>query len=500
MEYLRRQRRRLVALAAAGAAGAAAAYYVYTRWNDNWWMQTEAEREEEAAGESLHQEVDRDLQHHFHNIQRVMDSTTLPGMLGEMEAHLNRKADADHLLQRLREGRDGIGFAATAAGQLATWEELKIMSFTRTLSATWLVPLVDLLLRVQLNMLGRHIFLENNLIEARPAAEAWPLQSGSPAHQHMRVSNRAQQMFLEYAHFIPERGTDLVVAHMRQAVLKVIGSADLKQRMDASQVMQSFSDVYTEFEASMSVLGWAAMLFPRDEEAEAYFARYHEAAPDFTALRAETSLQKDEEIVKALMKEARLIIHSSKFHNALKAAVQEAARQVITNVSEGLEQRPLGLHPQARFAAPSYHWLPVVQNTVDRDVEVGRCQVPVKQGVVVTHPDGGLDIAMMVIVDDKGKVMPSPAAAAASGQSHCCISAPGCHTALCAQPATRPALPTTCTPQVTPGGATGWGVPSPQQGLPQDLQPQCHQTEAQCPMSEAGKDQQVPRRLHLGRR
>ncbi len=76
----------------------------------------------QGAGEAeaeLCAEVERDLAHHFENIQRVTDSTTLPGMLGEMEAHLNRKADTDHLLQLLRCGTY-MSASHTRVAQVAT--------------------------------------------------------------------------------------------------------------------------------------------------------------------------------------------------------------------------------------------------------------------------------------------------------------------------------------------------------------------------------------------
>ena len=40
------------------------------------------------------------------------------------------------------------------------WEDLKLLSWSRTLGATWLVAILDLLLRVQLNILGRHLFVQ----------------------------------------------------------------------------------------------------------------------------------------------------------------------------------------------------------------------------------------------------------------------------------------------------------------------------------------------------
>lgn len=49
----------------------------------------------------------------------------------------------------------------------ATWEEIKVLTFTRAVAASWMVSLLDLLNRVQLNILGRHLYLQSNILDAR---------------------------------------------------------------------------------------------------------------------------------------------------------------------------------------------------------------------------------------------------------------------------------------------------------------------------------------------
>lgn len=54
----------------------------------------------------------------------------------------------------------------------ALWRELAEAGFARTASAILLLPLLQLLLRVQLNILGRQLFMESNLLEPR-CCPAW---------------------------------------------------------------------------------------------------------------------------------------------------------------------------------------------------------------------------------------------------------------------------------------------------------------------------------------
>lgn len=49
----------------------------------------------------------------------------------------------------------------------ATWEEIKVLTFTRAIAASWMVSLLDLMTRVQLNILGRHLYLQSNVLDAR---------------------------------------------------------------------------------------------------------------------------------------------------------------------------------------------------------------------------------------------------------------------------------------------------------------------------------------------
>ena len=67
------------------------------------------------------------------------------------------------------------GDEAAVATKHALWRELAEAGFARTAAAIWLLPLLQLLLRVQLNILGRQLFVESNLLE--PRCLSWPGKS-----------------------------------------------------------------------------------------------------------------------------------------------------------------------------------------------------------------------------------------------------------------------------------------------------------------------------------
>ena len=60
-----------------------------------------------------------------------------------------------------------------------------------------------------------------------------------------RVTERAQEMFLEYAHYLPERATARVVARMKQAVAAALRSLDLSRPLDAAGLLAHASTIHS---------------------------------------------------------------------------------------------------------------------------------------------------------------------------------------------------------------------------------------------------------------
>ena len=166
----------------------------------------------------------------------------------------------------------------------ALWRELAESGFARLAATIWLLPLLQLLLRVQLNILGRQLFVESNLLEPRYVAVSqkavvmpleWPslpaqadsvssqnllctslaegclmgavMCRGRPgswkavrlstrADQLVRVGKGAQEQFLEYAHYLPERSVQAAVDRQKLAGFAVLESTELAQDMNAEQV------------------------------------------------------------------------------------------------------------------------------------------------------------------------------------------------------------------------------------------------------------------------
>lgn len=107
------------------------------------------------------------LKHHFDSIQDIADSTTLPSLLPPLSKAFASSDDLDPLLERLRLARAGT-IEMTSEDKRTLWNELAAASLARAIVSLWSLSLLNLQVRVQLNILGRHLYLETALFD--PAA------------------------------------------------------------------------------------------------------------------------------------------------------------------------------------------------------------------------------------------------------------------------------------------------------------------------------------------
>ena len=67
-----------------------------------------------------------------------------------------------------------------------------------------------------------------------------------------RVTERAQEMFLEYAHYLPERATLRIVQQMQSLAATELASLDLKAPVDAASLVDRMSKVHAGAGATAS--------------------------------------------------------------------------------------------------------------------------------------------------------------------------------------------------------------------------------------------------------
>ncbi|GAB4822135.1 hypothetical protein N2152v2_009181 [Parachlorella kessleri] len=358
-------KRRVLAVAAAGAAGAAAAYYVYKRWN---WAPDEDKPSSSGAqwsggdtlvnprgsAATLQKDAEAHLQHHFDSIQDIADNTTIPSLLPALAAALNRAADVDSLLEKLRQSKDaGNGGAAQQPGQqapltgeqkVALWEELSIAAFTRAVGSLWLLPLLDLFVRVQLNILGRHLYLESALDSSSrktggPGAAAGGAGAAPPTLP--RLSAPSQEQFLSYAEYLSREGAGALLGLVQSAVSSALRGVALAAPLDCDGLGRLLSDMLAGLTTSARAAGWDTFLLPPPAAlAESLLA----VRPDNRALAPQShALLVDREAVEGMLAEVRRVVRSDRFHEALVACVRELSHDAVRKLCDRLADQPLPL-------------------------------------------------------------------------------------------------------------------------------------------------------------
>ncbi|KAF9605157.1 hypothetical protein IFM89_014148 [Coptis chinensis] len=112
------------------------------------------------------------LQAHFESIQRIVDSTTLPYAMYYLWNRVSDELDHSQLTDRLKLEKDTL----TSLEKIEIWENLKILNFTRLAVSLWAMSVLTLYIRVQVNILGRHLYIDT----ARGMGASYLLLDESP--------------------------------------------------------------------------------------------------------------------------------------------------------------------------------------------------------------------------------------------------------------------------------------------------------------------------------
>mmetsp|Transcript_3912 Transcript_3912/g.11359 ORF Transcript_3912/g.11359 Transcript_3912/m.11359 type:complete len:349 (+) Transcript_3912:187-1233(+) len=331
MDYYRRNKRKIWGAAAVGAAGAAA-YYTYKWWTEGSSLEEILQRHVDGATGGAAQQTEQEaLQQHFVSIQHIPEQKTLPTLLPSLQAALLRAADTTPLKEQLRQMR---GDRTSGGEKVEVWMQLTAASFALAATTAWALPLLDLLLRVQINVLGRRLYFAS-LEEAS--------KDGPPP-----LTQAEQHNFLGNADTLARQGVPQLVEAMLAVVQRVVGPLELGQAITPPHAMSLLADIHTGFEADVGGKGWSGFLLPPDD-------------PTATAQVAE------------MVAEVRSIIASPAFALALQGAVQQAAAALAQAVAAPIS--PEGL-PLARVVPLTEAASGALLVAVDNPVVAATGQLP----------------------------------------------------------------------------------------------------------------------------
>lgn len=297
-------------------------------------------RREEEAQREADKLVENRLREHFENIQNISDSASLAFRLESLDIRLSEELDYTELTERLSQGRGRL----SSEEKLQLWERLKILSFTRTACALWAMTVLNLYIRAQLTILGRHIFIE----------QAKGFENLDSVDQSVAL---CQHKFIESADYLHQYGISGLIIQMQQVVENLLKSKDLRERLTFGELSDTFTRILEAF--SSSSVHWINYVIPQNgmlnEELSAGSSMFGVSELPRAVL---SPFQIERAKLEQLMAETHAVLSSDDFgmilELALKAVLENMMKEFYSmfegDSSEGIPLAKI-LPPVARVSA-----------------------------------------------------------------------------------------------------------------------------------------------------
>ncbi|XP_022766240.1 peroxisome biogenesis protein 3-2-like isoform X1 [Durio zibethinus] len=307
MLYLRNlwRRHRRKVLVTAGVLGSG--YFLYKLYDAHKRRLTDLERQ--LASERENDEfIKARMQVHFENIQRIADTTTLPHSMHYLSCRIAEDLDLSHLTERLTKGK-GQPNSLSSSEKLELWDRLKILSFTRMVVSIWAVTMLSLYIRVQVNILGRHLYIDT----ARGLGSSHLLEDAD------LIDREEQQKFLASADFLANYGLPTLLSNMQIAVTEVLKAKQLRDFFDSRVLHQTIMQILDMFMSMGSPRFWVDCLMPEDP-------RLYKLAPTSSSDKTNPSefTQFDQ-----LMVETREVLSSAEFDSVVEISLKAVVNALV---------------------------------------------------------------------------------------------------------------------------------------------------------------------------
>ncbi|RKP26058.1 Peroxin-3-domain-containing protein [Syncephalis pseudoplumigaleata] len=140
--------------------------------------------------------------------------------------------------------------------KLELWQELKIRSFTRTMAATYLITLLTMLTHLQLNIVGRYIYVASvaeSGVEAIREAEA-SVRGRLQRNEAMLAAN-TERDYLSFSWWLLHVGWHTCIRRVRNAVAEVISNTPLKKACSYEDLCDMINQMRRRVENPASTSG-----------------------------------------------------------------------------------------------------------------------------------------------------------------------------------------------------------------------------------------------------
>ncbi|KAM6181493.1 peroxisomal biogenesis factor 3 [Erethizon dorsatum] len=242
-------------------------------------------------------------QYHFESNQRTCNMTVL-SMLPTLREALMQQLNSESLTALLKN---------RPSNKLEIWEDLKIISFTRSIVAVYSTCMLVVLLRVQLNIIGGYIYLDNAAV-------------GKNGTTILAPPDVQQQYLSSIQHLLGDGLTELITV-IKRAVQKILGSVSLKHSLSLLDLEQKLKEIRTLVEQHKSS-SWinkdgsksflCHYMMP-DEETPLAVQAYGLSSRDITTIK--------------LLNETRDMLESPDFSTVLNTCLNRGFSRLLDNMA-----------------------------------------------------------------------------------------------------------------------------------------------------------------------
>lgn len=240
-------------------------------------------------------------QHHFDNNQRTCNMTVL-SMLPTLRERLVSLLNTEEITELLK---------SNPTDKVQLWEDLKLLSFTRVIAVVYTCTLMCMMLRVQLNIIGGYMFVDN-------------------MKQHKGISSNTavpvtptpvQEKYLSLIRDFFEKGVESLVTKVRDAVYKETTSLSLKEKLSLQNLEAIIKHVRERIENGHEVSIKEIPTMPLCEN----------------LITWKTSGQDDlpgDELYLKLLQETEDILESNDFHTVFSTALDRGFAKLVDYLAE----------------------------------------------------------------------------------------------------------------------------------------------------------------------
>ncbi|KAF9391654.1 peroxin [Podila verticillata] len=157
--------------------------------------------------------------------------------------------------QQLKAAQTVVRDEATAAidrrTKLELWNELKVMSFTRTVTALYSLTFLTLLTQVQLNLLGRFTYVSSVVALSSTTDASVRLESptkGSMSSTNGQLDFQTEKKYLTFSYWLLHEGWRRWSEKVREVVEDVVGGISLKKTLTAREFSELLGEIRTRLE------------------------------------------------------------------------------------------------------------------------------------------------------------------------------------------------------------------------------------------------------------